>query len=96
MMNGQMRRSFRHETNKLRELPINVAFMPMDTRLGSFAKEGIDYFLKTTSAEFVFPMHMWQDYSPIKEYKKSISNSGMADRVMEISRENQVFAFGEN
>ena len=68
----------------------------MDTRLGSFAKEGIDYFLKTTSAEFVFPMHMWQDYSPIKEYKKSISNSGMADRVMEISRENQVFAFGEN
>ena len=64
--------------------------------LGAFAKDGIDYLLKNTDAEFVFPMHMWQDYSPIKEYKKSISNLGMADRVMEIARENQVFLFGEN
>ncbi len=96
LMNGRMKRNFRHEINKLRELPINVAFMLMDTRLGAFAKDGIDYLLKNTDAEFVFPMHMWQDYSPIKEYKKSISNLGMADRVMEIARENQVFLFGEN
>ena len=40
-------------------------------------------------------MHMWQDYSGIAAYKKKISNLGMAERVVEISRENQVFPFAE-
>ena len=44
----------------------------------------------------VFPMHMWQDYSGIIEYKKRLSNKDKADRVIEIERENQTFAFGEN
>lgn len=49
--------------------------------------KGFDYFLQNTSAEFVFPMHMWQDYSGIIEYKKRLSNKDMADRVIEIERE---------
>lgn len=58
--------------------------------------KGFDYFLQNTSAEFVFPMHMWQDYSSIADYRKRLSNKDMADRVIEIERENQTFAFGEN
>lgn len=38
-------------------------------------------------------MHMWQDYSGIIEYKKRLSNKDKADRVIEIERENQTFAF---
>lgn len=49
--------------------------------------KGFDFFLQNTSAEFVFPMHMWQDYSGITEYKKRLSNKDMADRVIEIERE---------
>ena len=64
--------------------------------LNDWEWEGFDYFLQNTSAEFVFPMHMWQDYSGITEYKKRLSNKDMADRVIEIERENQTFAFGEN
>ena len=52
--------------------------------------------LKHTSAQYVFPMHLWQEYSGIKEYKKRVSNLGMAERVMDISEENQVFVFDEN
>ncbi len=48
--------------------------------------KGFDYFLQNTSAEFVFPMHMWQDYSGIAEYKKRLSNKDMADKVIEIER----------
>ena len=55
----------------------------------------MNYFLEHTDADYVFPMHMWQDYSAIREYKKHITNLGMADRVIEIERENQVFPFGE-
>ena len=81
---------------ELSEKPINVAFFPMDPKLMEYQFKGFDYFLQNTSAEFVFPMHMWQDYSGITEYKKRLSNKDMADRVIEIERENQTFAFGEN
>jgi L-ascorbate metabolism protein UlaG (beta-lactamase superfamily) len=95
LINGKMQRTYRHEINKLAGLPINVAFVPMDPRLGEYQANGIDYFLKTTDAEYVFPMHMWQDYSGIARYRNKISNSGMAERVMETERENQTFLFGE-
>ena len=52
--------------------------------------------ISDTEAELVFPMHMWQDYSAIAGYKGKISNIGMADRVMDIERENQVFLIAEN
>ena len=52
--------------------------------------------MKETEAELVFPMHMWQDYSAIAGYKGKISNIGMADRVMDIERENQVFLIAED
>jgi L-ascorbate metabolism protein UlaG (beta-lactamase superfamily) len=96
LINGRVRRAFRHEIKKLSEKPINVAFFPMDPKLMEYQFKGFDFFLQNTSAEFVFPMHMWQDYSGITEYKKRLSNKEMADRVIEIERENQTFAFGEN
>ena len=96
LINGRVRRAFRHEIKKLSEKPINVAFFPMDPKLMEYQFKGFDFFLQNTSAEFVFPMHMWQDYSGIIEYKKRLSNKDKADRVIEIERENQTFAFGEN
>ncbi|MCD7709218.1 MAG: MBL fold metallo-hydrolase [Clostridiales bacterium] len=95
LINGKMKRNYRHEIKKLAGLPINVAFVPADPRLGEYQFEGLDFFLKNTDAEYVFPMHMWQDYSGLKDYKKRITNRQMAERVIETERENQVFTFGE-
>ena len=61
LINGRVRRAFRHEIKKLSEKPINVAFFPMDPKLMEYQFKGFDFFLQNTSAEFVFPMHMWQD-----------------------------------
>ena len=72
-----------------------MAFVVLDPRLGEYTDLGLAYFMKNVEADYVFPMHMWQDYSAIREYKKHITNLGMADRVIEIERENQVFPFGE-
>lgn len=96
LMNGRMNKNFRHQISKLKDKPINVAFFPLDSRIGNYTFEGIDYFVKNTDAEYIFPMHMWQDYSKIKEYKKRLTNKEMADRIIEIERENQNFIFGEN
>ncbi len=95
LINGKMKREYRHQIKRLTKLPINLAFVPMDPTLQQYQFEGFDFFLRNTDAEFIFPMHMWQDYSGIARYKKQISNLGMADRIMEIERENQVFVFGD-
>lgn len=95
LINGNMQRNYRHQIRALSRYPINIAFVPMDPRLEQHQFLGMDYFLQHTDAEYVFPMHMWQDYTGIAEYKKQISNREMAERVMEIERENQVFLFGE-
>jgi hypothetical protein len=95
LVNGKMTREYRHQIKRLSKFPLNLAFVPMDPRLGENRFRGIDFLLRNTDAEFVFPMHMWQDYSGIAEYKRRISNLGMADRIMDIERENQVFPFGE-
>lgn len=95
LTNGAQERSYKFQIRQLAKLPINLAFVPMDPRLGQYQYDGFDFFLKTTDADLVFPMHMWQNYEGIAQYKRKITNSGMADRVMDISRENQVFLIGE-
>jgi len=95
LTNGSQERTYKFQIRKLSNLPIHLAFVPMDPRLGVNQFEGFDFFMRTTEAEYVFPMHMWQDYSGIKTYKNKISNRGMAERIVEISRENQVFLIGE-
>lgn len=72
LINGKQERTFRHEIRKLADKPVNFAFVPMDPRLGPYQTLGIDFVLKNTDAEFVFPMHMWQDYSAIREYKNTL------------------------
>ena len=93
IINGSMERNYKRQINHIAKKKIDAAFVPMDPRLGKQQCLGIDYFLKTTAAEHIFPMHMWRDYSAIPEYKKQISNSAMADRIMEITHENQVFTW---
>ena len=95
LTNGVQERNYKFQIRQLRNLPINLAFVPMDPRLGEYQYDGFDYFLKETDADLIFPMHMWQNYEGIALYKRKITNSGMADRVMDISRENQVFLIGE-
>ena len=95
LVNGIMETNYKNQIKKLAKKDINLAFVPFDPKLGMYQSLGMEYFLENTNAEYVFPMHMWQDYSAIREYKKHITNLGMADRVIEIERENQVFPFGE-
>ena len=69
--------------------------MPLDPRLGENKFLGIDYFLKHTDTDYIFPMHMWQDYRGIAEYRRRISNQAMAERIVEIRCENQMFEIAE-
>ena len=54
-------------------------------------RSGMEFFLEETEAEHIFPMHMWQDYTGIATFKRKISNSIMAERIIDICEENQSF-----
>lgn len=95
LVNGMMTSNYRGQIKRLANKKIHVAFVPADPRLGEHQFAGLDYFLEHTDADYVFPMHMWQDYSGIREYCRKISNAAMAERVAWIIHENQSFPIGE-
>lgn len=95
LTNGKMSREYRHEIHKLSDRKIHLAFIPLDPRQKEYQAAGMDYFMKNTDTDYIFPMHMWQDYSGIREYKKTITNAAMAERLVEISHENQFFEIHE-
>lgn len=59
-VNRQMTGSYRHEIQKLKNIPIDVAFVPLDPRQESYYAQGILYFLETVEVKKVFPMHYWE------------------------------------
>ena len=82
---------YRSQIRRLSGRKIHLAFVPADPRLMEHQFDGMNYFLEHTDADYVFPMHMWQDYSALPDYRKRISNAAMAERVVEIKHENQIF-----
>ena len=91
LINGAMRTNYRSQIRRLSGKKIHLAFVPADPRLMEHQFDGMNYFLEHTDADYVFPMHMWQDYSALPNYRKRISNAAMAERVVEIKHENQIF-----
>jgi L-ascorbate metabolism protein UlaG (beta-lactamase superfamily) len=68
------KKDYHREIKKLRDrldrTKLDVAFVPVDTRLGDAQTMAIDYFLDTINVKHVFPMHFRQDYSYIENLKK--------------------------
>ena len=96
LVNGMMEANYKAQIRRLSGKKIHLAFVPLDPRLGAHQFLGLNYFLKNTDADYIFPMHMWKDYSGIKEFKRQISNSTMSDRIVEITCENQIFEIRED
>lgn len=91
LVNGKESRAYRHEINKLSDERIDVAFVPLDPRLRKYEAEGLKYFMENADAQVIFPMHMWQDYSPIARFKAKISNLAFAGRLVELTGENEAY-----
>lgn len=91
LINGKESRAYRHEINKLSDERIDVAFVPLDPRLQKYEAEGLKYFMENVDAQVIFPMHMWQDYSPIGRFKAKISNLAFAGRLVELTGENEAY-----
>jgi len=91
----KMRREFQTEIKRLANKDINIAFVPMDPRLGKNQWNAVDFILEQTDVECVFPMHMWQDYLGIEEYIRRQKNPKLATKIVPITHENEEFDFRE-
>lgn len=89
--NTQMRRNYQREINRLSGMKIDIAFVPVDPRLGEQYFWGLDCFMKRTDTKMVFPMHFWKKYGIFERLTLEKSAEEYIDRVRRIEREGQVF-----
>ncbi|MDK2860034.1 MAG: hypothetical protein PWP25_1220 [Sphaerochaeta sp.] len=58
---------------------LDIAFVPVDPRLGSFYSLGAKDLVETVSVDMLVPMHMWEDYSVCSTLQKELG-----DRVKDV------------
>ncbi|MDD4075190.1 MAG: MBL fold metallo-hydrolase [Eubacteriales bacterium] len=66
--NRQMRGSYRHEIDKLKNRPVDAAFLPLDPRQEAHYADGLLYFLSKVDTKAVYPMHYWEQPQVIERF----------------------------
>ena len=89
--NEQMRQDYQREIDKLKDIVIDIAFVPLDPRQENQYAWGMDYFMKHTHTKYVFPMHMWGDYEVYDRLMENPEAEPYKDRVIEVKEPGQVF-----
>ena len=89
--NDQMVRTYKEELELLRGKKIHVAFVPLDPRQEADFDLGMKYFFEAAGADYVFPMHMWGDYSVVPLFKSTPTYREYASHVMDVSQPGQTF-----
>ena len=93
IINGRVEKEYKQQLRYLEGKLINFAFVVLDPRLGADQFLGLDYFMQHVMADYVFPMHTWQNFDIIKKYKSRSANPMFTDRIMDIEHEDQEFIF---
>ena len=89
--NDQMVQAYKEELELLRGKKIHVAFVPLDPRQEADFDLGMKYFFEAAGADYVFPMHMWGDYSVVPLFKSTPTYREYASHVMDVSQPGQTF-----
>lgn len=88
---NNMAAAYRREIQKLTDVSIDVAFVPLDPRLGAGYYLGLEYLLQNVQVRMVFPMHFWGDFSVTERFRKEGHGAGKSDRIRELKKEGESF-----
>lgn len=73
-------RDFKAEITKLEDSigshQIDIAFVPVDSRLGGSAYRAAEYFIDKLHPAVLIPMHFWEDFTVIKTLKNRLEHTG--------------------
>lgn len=89
--NENMEKNYKKEIDTIKGMHFDAAFIPLDPRLESAYGLGMDYFLENVTADYIFPMHMWDEYGYIERYKKTKIGSQYTENIVTISEPGQEF-----
>lgn len=87
--NSRLAFQYTMEIDRLKDRKIDIAFVPLDSRLSTSFYKGIDYFAVNTKATLIFPMHMWRKYEIIEKLKRSEITKSYRQRIVSIEKENE-------
>ena len=77
------------EIQKMDNLKIDVAFVPLDPKLEETAYEGLEIFMEHTNPQIVFPMHCWGKYDIISSFLNK--HPEYKEKIRMINNEGQIF-----
>ena len=89
--NRNMEVNYHRQLEVMKGEKIDVAFVPLDPRQEKDFFRGMDDFMKTVGARYVFPMHCWGDFSVIPRLKGMEESGDYRERIVEVEKDGQVF-----
>lgn len=89
--NRNMEVNFKRYTEPLRGRHIDLAMLPLDSRLGEDGFRGPRYFLELADIRRFLPMHQWEDFDFTAKFLTRYP--GFAAQTVPVSREGQTFEF---
>ena len=86
-----MENSFKKKIQRIKDskLDIDIAFFPVDPRLGEYFHMGGEYFINEISPKYFFPMHSWDKYGICKEFIHKVDHP--YTKIVDIKHKNQIF-----
>lgn len=80
--NSEMAERYRRQIDMLQGQSIDVAFVPVDPRLGGQALWGLDYLMRTADVKYAVPMHFGDDTSIFDRIENDPLADGYRDRLL--------------
>lgn len=91
--NEMIKAGFLKSLEALKGTQVDVAFLPLDGRLGDAFYWGFHQFMEAVSCKKAFPMHCWGDFSVVGRLLGLEESKNYRSLVAEISEEGQLFVF---
>jgi L-ascorbate metabolism protein UlaG (beta-lactamase superfamily) len=89
--NRNMEVDFKRDLEPLRGRRIDLAFAPLDPRLGESSGWGLRYLLELADVVRAFPMHQWEEFSLTRSFCDA--HPKLARRIVPVERPGQSWEF---
>ena len=83
--NAEMAASYKEQIARIRGRHIDLAFVPVDPRLGEQYSWGIDHFMNTAQVQWAVPMHFGNDGSIVDRLLRDKTSAGYRDRILSLT-----------
>ena len=89
--NDMMQQDYQREIGLIEGRHVDAAFVVLDPRLEEQYAWGLDYYMRHTQTEHVFPMHMWREYQLIERLMREAFSDPYREKIMKITEAQQIF-----